>query len=290
MEHGFIKVAAMSPDLRVSDCDYNAQKIIEAIGFANKHEVKLLCFPKLCVTGATCEDLFFQSSLQDGALTAVLKIAEASADLQMVVIIGAPIILNNKLYDCEIVVYNGSVIAVVPTIGSSRQFSVPKDEDSLIMIDNRTVPFSTKLSFRATACKDFSFGFDEASNIILCPFAEFETVSAENDRRLKAQYLSHALRCGYIMSGAAAGESSTNGVFSGHQIIAENGEILSESLPFGKMMTISEIDVKKIAALRLKSPALPDDKLGCYNILELDIRISRTALTRYIPANPFVPQ
>ena len=116
MKHGFVKVAAASPKLRVADPHYNAQKIIEVVEEQAEQGTEILVFPELCLSGYTCGDLFLQKTLTDGCLEALQKIAEATEGKTMLVFVGLPVVIGNRLYNCAAGAANGKVIGMVPKV------------------------------------------------------------------------------------------------------------------------------------------------------------------------------
>ena len=314
MKHGFIKTATVSPELRVADTVYNAEKIIQAIRLANEESVSLLVFPELCVTGYTCGDLFGQRTLLEAAKKAVLKIAEATKDIPMLIFIGAPIRNNNKVYDTAIAIYDGEILGMVPkknlaNYGESyeaRQFSADECWDEVYALDEETaVPFSTKIIFYAPDIPEFTVACEigedmmalespsvahakAGANIIVNLAASAEIVGRAAKRRLAVSAASAKLVCAYLYANAGADESTTDGVFSGHSMIASNGKLLCEKKPFEMGMQTAIIDVQTLADERMKRNTYPARDTKDYAWIDFDMPVKETETPKY-PKRPFIP-
>jgi len=321
MQYGFIKTEAVSPDLRAADCRYNTEKIIEAMKAAAERGSQLVVFPELAVTGCTCGDLFLQKSLQTAAHRSLTEIMDASRDLNLVTVVGLPVASDGRLYNCAAVVCKGEVLGIVPKqhlsticgIPESRWFTPGPAEDTTITVDalDDWITFSSRIRFRLRYVSDFTLAVEIGSDvlapsapsvtqvmedgisIIACPAAWTESSGSSAARRRMIAAHSEKLVCGYVMASAGPGESSTDASFGGHCLIAENGCILAESLPFEEGLCTSEIDVQLIHAERQKNPlfggpASPgaEDRMPemlCW-IDPVDNK-----LTRSYPSDPFMP-
>lgn len=318
MKHGFIKTATVSPELRVADTVYNAEKIIEAIRLANDEDVSLLVFPELCVTGYTCGDLFGQRTLLNAALKAVKTIADATVGVPMLVFIGAPIRNNNKVYDTAIAIYDGEILGMVPkknlaNYGESyeaRQFTAWEsggyDSNSVYAFgDEVIVPFSPKLLFTAPSIPEFTVACEigedlmaheapsashakAGANIIVNLAASAEIVGRAAKRRLAVCSASEKLVCAYLYANAGCEESTTDGVFSGHSMIAQGGKILSEKKPFETGMQTAVIDVQTLADDRMKKNTYPAQDTKNYVFVPFDMPVKETETPGY-PKRPFIP-
>ena len=318
MKHGFIKTATVSPELRVADTVYNAEKIIEAIRSANEQNVSLLVFPELCVTGYTCGDLFGHRTLLNAAKKAVIAIAEATAGMPMLVFIGAPIRTNNKIYDTAIAIYDGEILGMVPkknlaNYGESyeaRQFSCSNEEGTKFypfyeLDEETTIPFSTNVIFTAPDIPEFTVACEigedlmapespsvshakAGANIIVNLAASGEIVGRAAKRRLAVTSASEKLVCAYLYANAGADESTTDGVFSGHSLIAQGGKILSEKKPFETGMQTAIIDVQTIADERMKKNTYPAQHSDDYVSVDFVMPVKETETPKY-PKRPFIP-
>ena len=314
MNYGFIKVAAATPEIRVADCAYNTEAVLSLWKEADALGCHLVAFPELVLTGSTCGDLFLHKTLLDGALAGLKKLVEESNSLNSIGIIGMPLIHQGKLYNCAVTVQKGNVLSIVPKtiLTSHRQFtSAPEQNtvysDALYAIGMEETLFGPHQVYICEGMKEFTFsvGFEEdffsplplsashamaGANIVVCLSANNEQVGRNTylHRMIEAQ--STQLTCGYVFSNIGAGESTTDYVYSGHNMIAENGEILAECKAFSTGLTISEIDVAKLVQERLNSNAFPlhkNDK-GYYTVW-FDMDAISTTLTRNIDSMPFIP-
>ena len=316
MKHGFIKTATASPELRVADTVYNAQKIIEAIQTANEQNVSLLVFPELCVTGYTCGDLFGQRTLLEAAKKAVIAITEATKGIPMLIFIGAPIRNNNKVYDTAIAISDGEILGMIPkknlaNYGESyeaRQFSCFEDKEGAryFNFDEETsLLFSTNIVFAALDTPGFTVACEigedlmalespsvahakAGANIIVNLAASAEIVGRAAKRRLAVCSASEKLVCAYLYANAGSEESTTDGVFSGHSMIAQGGKILSEKKPFETGMQTAIIDVQTIADERMKKNTYPAQDTQDYLLLPFMDFVRETETPKY-PKRPFIP-
>ncbi len=285
MKDGFIKVAACTPEIKVADVEFNVSKIIGQINECKEKGVKLAVFPELCVTGYTCQDLFFQDALLDKAMEGVVKIAIATKGLDMLVAAGCPVRAKGKLYNCAAVMKDGEIIAFVPKTHlpnynefyEARHFAPYKGGE--VLCDEFSKYFDDVMDhwcymgqriFVLDSDKNIKVGFeicedlwvsDPVSNYlakagadIICNLsASDEVIGKDAYRRQLVSNQSARLVCGYIYCSAGDGESTQDMVFSGHNLIAEDGTLLAESRLFENGITISEIDVKKLAFERRKT-------------------------------------
>ena len=313
MKDGFIKVAAAVAEIRVADCEYNANNIIKQMHRAEELGVKVLVFPELCVTAYTCADLFLQDTLLDGAEAAVERIIEASRDTDAVTMVGAPVRKDGKLYDCAVIMQRGQLLAVVPKSNipnygefyERRIFAPAPKEMGTVIYAGQEALFGTKLLLRCTNMLDLCIGAEvsedmsapeapavclasEGATVIANLAASDEIVGKAENRRLLVRSQSARLCCGYIFANAGEGESTTDLVFSGHSMIAEKGAILSESRLYTTGLTVTEIDVSRLVYERRRTSTFPQSKGDCTEI-GFELKIYETELTRSIPKHPFVP-
>ncbi|MBQ8496015.1 MAG: NAD(+) synthase [Clostridia bacterium] len=318
MKDGFLKVATATPELRVADTVYNAEQIILAIENAAKENTALLVFPELCVTGYTCGDLFGHRMLIDAAMMALEKIAEATEGKNMLTFVGAPIRHQGKIYDCAVVMFDGQFIGVVPkknlaNYGENyemRWFSVPTQED-VICLGGKWVHFGNKILFGLDVEKpEFAIGCElgedlwvpespstalakAGATIIVNLSANAEIVGRAAKRRALVSSQSAKLHAAYIYANAGSAESTTDGVFAGHSIIAENGHILSERKPFDEGMQTAVIDVVSLADMRAKKNTYPAVHNGNQRFVEyawdiVKFQFHETETPR-LPKRPFLP-
>ena len=314
MKHGFLKTAAASPEIRVADCAYNAEQIIKTMRQAAAAGVRLLVLPELCVTGYTCGDLFLQSTLIEGAERAVLKIMEDSRGLSMVTVIGAPLVRDGKLYNCGVVLLDGEILGVVPKkhlpnygeFYEKRHFTPAPDGCGEIRLGARRYPFGNKLLFSCFDMPDFCLGVEicedwwvpspPSAAHALAGATVLANISASNETIGKAAYRrelvkgqSARLVCGYVYADAGEGESTTDMVYSGHNLIAENGSLLNESQLFSSGLTVSEIDVGRMRAERRRLTNFFEEMPKEYQTVEFRLPMKECTLTRHVPEHPFIP-
>ena len=321
MRDGFVKAAAGTPKIRVADCDYNAGQIISLMKEAAAQGVKVLALPELCVTGYTCGDLFLQDALLDGAERALGRILEETEELDMLTALGMPVRYQNKLYNCAVVIQNGEILGAVPKTHipaygefyESRWFTAGELGTKLfqakgLALCGNDVPFHTKQVFCCADFPNFSVGVEicedlwavePPSNALIQAGATLIlNLSASDELAGKAAYrrqlvLSQSARlcCGYIYADAGEGESTTDMVFSGHNMIAENGAMLAERR-FATGLTVSEIDVDRLAYERRRVNTFPvgdTSPASEFHCFRFDMAPAETSLTRPVSPDPFIP-
>lgn len=313
MKYGFIKVAAATPSIRVADCEYNAAQILKTIVRARDAQAKLLVLPELCLTGYTCGDLFLQNTLLHGVFTALEEIRKATAGHDMLVAVGAPLINHQKLYNCAVVFCNGRILGVVPKTNlpnysefyEQRHFTPAPAENTTIEIGGKSYPFGTKLLFSYSRFSEFTVGFEicedlwvanppsvshaqAGATIIANLSASDETVGKSAYRRDLVTGQSARLVCGYLYADAGEGESTTDMVFAGHDLIAENGVLLEESDLFSNDLIVSEIDIMRLAEERRRMNTFVHQDAG-YEFVTFDFPCRSTELTRFVSPRPFIP-
>ena len=320
MRDGFVKVAAGTPKIRVADCDYNAGQIIALMREAAAQGVKVLALPELCVTGYTCGDLFLQPTLLDGAERALGRILEETKELDLLTALGMPVRAGGKLFNCAVVLQSGIIVAIVPKtylpnygeFYEMRWFQpcergwdetlIPQGDELAFgnygSIGQALIRFPEmpELKIGVEICEDLwasdtpSRRLAEAGATIILNLSASDEVAGKADyRRQLVTGQSARLVCGYVYADAGDGESSTDLVFSGHNMIAENGTMLAEKR-FDTGLTISEIDVQRLAYERQRLNTFPvaneAEKLYWDNA---ELTISDTTLTRPISPTPFLP-
>ena len=316
MKHGFIKTATVSPELRVADTAYNAEKIIEAIHMADAENVSLLVFPELCVTGYTCADLFLHRTLLDAAKKAADTIVKATEGIQMLIFIGAPLRRENKIYDTAIAICNGEVLGIVPKTNlanygeayEARWFAPGKAGELHDLYEwsaDTFVPFSTNILFTSEFMPEFSVGCEigedlmtvtapsenhakAGANVIVNLSASAEIVGRAAKRRLAVTSASAKYGVAYLYANAGCEESTTDGVFSGHSMIAENGKLLCEKKPFETGMQTAVIDVQTLADEKMKKNTYPEQQLQDYLCSPFFMPVKETE-TPKVPKRPFIP-
>lgn len=314
MRHGFLKIAAATPDIQVADCGYNAEQIIARIGEARAEGAKILALSELCVTAYTCQDLFLQRAMLDAAKAASEKIIAATAGSDMITIFGAPLEYQGKLYNCAIVAQQGRTLGVVPKtylpnyneFYEKRHFAAAPKETGEIKLAGKTCPFGTKLVFQCEEMNCFSFAVEICEDLwspnppsvahacagamlIVNLSASDENIGKEEYRRSLIKNQSARLVCGYVYADAGDGESTTDMVFAGHNIIAENGAVLAESPLYQNSMVLSEIDFQRLESERRRLTTFPAEQREGYTFVPFSFEIEQTQLTRKFPERPFIP-
>ena len=312
MKDGFIKCGCASIDVIVGDCEKNAKAIVEEIIKADKLCIKLLALPELCVCGYTCGDLLLHDTLLDGVEKAIEYVLKNTSKTDVVTVIGAPLRNGGKLFNCAVAIYKGEILGVVPKENipnygefyEARYFVGGCDTDFIeIEVAGRTAPFGQAV-FVNESLKEYAFGVEicedmwvanspsialteNGANIIVNISASDEVIGKAEYRKTLVTAHSGKLNCGYIYASAGEGESTTDMVFAGHNLIAESGNILEESALFENSLICTDIDVKRIAyeKRRVNTFKAAED-LG-YVYFEQDL--SQNKLTRKFSPTPFVP-
>lgn len=314
MKDGFIKTATATPKVFVADCGRNTQGIIEQMKQAAEMGVRLLCFPELCITGYTCGDLFLQPTLLEGAVHSLGEIVKASKGLNLLAAVGLPLKKGGKLYNCAVFFCNGEILGVVPKTHipnygefyEARNFTSAPAAGGTISLLGKEVPFSTKLLFACSEipeivvgceiCEDVWVASPPSGALAAAGATVIFNLSASDEFIGKAQYRrtivtaqSARLLCAYVYADAGEGESTTDLVFSGHSLIAENGVVLAESKLFENTITATEIDVKLLDYERRRISSFEAEDTG-YTTIGFSLCECETPLTRFVLKHPFVPQ
>ncbi len=315
MKYGFVKAAAATPKIRVADCNYNANQIIDFVSEAYNNGAEIVVFPELCVTGYTCSDLFLQTALLKSAENAVRKVQESSKSLDTVIVIGAPIAVMQSLYNCAVVIYKGEILGIVPKVNipnygefyEVRHFASGKDVSVYIdYADSENILLSPYQIFECADMPDFKFGIEICEDLWVASSPSVElalngatvicNLSSSDDLIGKAQYRHELVRmqsgklyCAYIYSDSGFGESTTDMVFSGHNIISENASILSESKRFTQGIIYGDIDVERLQYERRRSTTFCNTFNGKYVIKKFAMAKRAVNLERKFPKTPFVP-
>lgn len=314
MKDGFIKVAAATPKIKVGDTNYNAKQIIENVKEAASHGAKLITFPELCVTAYTCGDLFLQDALIKNALKSVFEIADATVNLDILIAVGLPLAIESKLYNAAAVIKDGDILGFVtkshlPNYSEfyeARHFNT-LDNNTTVRIGRKDYFAGSKLLFCAEHPSDFKVGIEicedlwvtnppsgylceNGASIILNLSASDEVISkAEYRRKLVTSQSARAL-CGYVYADAGDGESTTDLVFSGHNLIAENGSLLTESTLFNNGIIYSDIDINRIMLERRKMTTYTERFDNEYQKIYFSTAVNDSALERFFDPHPFVPK
>lgn len=315
MRHGFIKVAAATPNIRVADVDYNKGQIIKQMDEAAEAGAKIIVFPELCITGYTCSDLFLQDILLNSAKKALVKIAEHTKNLDALVFVGVPIAVGGELYNVAAALNHGNILgfttkSFLPNYGEfyeMRQFRPGPKKAEKILFGGKEIPFGPQLLFvenqmanlivSAEICEDvwspvppsIEAAREGATVIVNCSASD-ETIGKASYREALISGQSARLISGYIYANAGEGESTTDLVFGGHNLIAENGTILAEAKRFSNGIIYTEFDVQKIANERRKNTTFTETQEHVLPRIPFGLEQTETILTRTFPSRPFVPR
>lgn len=322
MNQGFLRTAALTPRCTVGDCQANADAIISAANHEAQNGVELAVFPELCLTGYTCGDLFAQESLIREAAVALRRIASQTASLTLVT--GLPLVFAGMRYNCAAVTSGGRVLGIVPKshipnygeFYELRHFA-PAPESTIMLpaglFDDEPVPLGRRLLFRDRQNYDAAFAVEicedvwvpsppsilhaAAGALIICNLSASNEVAGKADwRRTLVASQSGRLIAACVYADAGTGESTTDLVFSGHNLIAEYGSVLAESLPFTDANAVADIDLLKLAQERCRVNTWPGmkDQTG-YTEIQLNLlrapenSSQKSDLLRAVDPLPFVP-
>jgi NAD+ synthase (glutamine-hydrolysing) len=325
--HGFLRVAAAVPVLRVADCDFNAEQILALMAKAQRQSVAILVFPEMALTGYTCADLFHHAPLQQAALQALAQVArEMKRGLfSGLAVLGLPMAVDDQLYNCAAVLHGGQVLGVVPKsfIPNYKEFyerrwfaPAATARSRQILLADGPVPFGTDRLFAADnmegvvvgveICEDLWVPIPPSSGQALSGATILVNLSASNEVIGKANYrrqlvVNQSGRClaAYIYASCGVSESTTDLVFGGHGLIAENGILLAESRRFQhqESLLIADIDLDRLRIDRMRTNSFADAKLDTAGSPEfhrvffsLDLPAQPKRLLREVEAHPFVPR
>jgi len=319
MKHGFVRVAAAVPELKVGACSYNTGKISEMIREAENAGVEIIVFPELSITAYTCADLFQQDRLLRSALDGLEKIARLTGDMKIVVIAGLPLLLDNQLFDCAAVIQGGEILGVIPKtyipgyseFYEERWFASARNAQSdHIELLGRKVPFGTDLlfvsqdsgaaCFGVEICEDLWIPVPPSSYLAAAGAAVIFNLSASNEVIGKTEYRRDLVRmqsgrciAGYVYASSGVHESTTDVVFGGHAPIAENGGVLCESERFRRdsHMIMTELDIQRLMNNRIKNTSYMDG-VSRQSFRKIPFTLYRNddlKLTRHVDPHPFIP-
>lgn len=316
MKQGFVKVAAATPDIRVADISYNTEQICKLIDETVANGAKIVVFPELCVTGYTCGDLFFQDILLERSKEALNEIAEYTKDKDALVFVGVPLAINGKLYNVAAALNRGKIIGLVtktflPNYSEfyeMRTFQAGPEEARVILYEGEQVAFGPQILFKAKnmeglivsaeICEDVwspippsIMAATAGATILVNCSASSETYGKDGYRTSLISGQSARMIAGYVYANAGAGESTTDLVFGGHNIIAENGMVLKESRRYINDVIYSEIDVHRLLNERRKNTTF-QQMSGKHFLVTVPFEIEKeeTELTRSISQMPFIPE
>lgn len=316
MKDGFIKVAAATPKIKVADPAYNTEEILKIIDETEKNGASILVFSELTISGYTCGDLFLQQPLLTECKNQLLRIVKATENKSMLVVVGCPIVIKQKLYNCAVVISDGSILGIVPKTHlpnysefyELRHFTSGEglEEDLWFGEEFGYVNVAVNQLFKCKEipelvvaceiCEDLwvplppsTYHAMAGATVICNPSASVETTTKESYRRSLISNQSARLLAAYIYADAGEGESTQDVVYSGHHLICENGSVLAEAKRFTNEIIYADIDVQKLAAERRKMTSFPGGQTDDYFEQEFSLEVKENKITRTFPKAPFVP-
>lgn len=319
MKNGFIKVAAVTPKIKVADTEYNAEAVCERIAECYTHGAKVIVFPELCLTGYTCGDLFLQGFLLKKALEALHRVAEATVGMDALVFVGLPVEKDGRLYNVAAAVQNGKVLGMIPKKNiptyaefyEGRYFTPGNGPVEEYMAEeseseSHCIPFGSDLLFECIDMPGLMVGCEicedlwaanppatvhalKGATLIVNLSASNETVGKDSYRELLVRSASARMICGYVYASAGEGESTQDVVFSGHNLIAENGTLLSQTKRFGHSVCYADVDIDRMMTERRRMGTFGSVPDAPYRVVRFRMEQTLTKLERSFDSMPFVP-
>jgi len=322
--NGYVRTGAACPEIKVADPFYNANEIIRIIKNADSEKIQLLAFPELSISGYTCQDLFLQSHLIKSCENALSRVLEKTVNINMIVALGMPVKVNDKLFNCAVVIHQGRILGVVPKIyiPNSKEFyekrwfvSGKNITHMEITLSGQKTVFgsvlfktgSPEVIFGVEICEDLWAAIPPSSFMGICGAKIILNLSASNELVGKSRYRKNLILmqsakciCGYVYASSGVHESTTDIVFSGETLIAENGISLSEGKRFSRdsVLIFSDIDVSKLSHDRVANANYSDSYENLqgykiYNTVDIDCKLNipdyNLLLQREISKTPFIP-
>ncbi len=314
MKDGFVACGTLTPTIKVADTTFNVASIKKAMDKGIQEHLALLVLPELAVTGYTSADLFLQRTLQEAAKAAVGDLVTYSKGHDMVVVVGSPLVFFGNLYNCAVVIQDGKILGVVPKrhvpnyqeFYELRWFHLPSDDVREVTLAGQNTLFGTRLLFSCRDIPEFVLGVEvcedlwvpespsadmalSGATVIANCSASDELVGKKEFRRSLVSVQSAKLVCAYVYCNAGPGESTTDLVFCGHNLIYENGRQLGEQFLADDELLRTEIDVQRLASERMRMHTFGESRYTYTSVAFSLKHIHETTLTRYIDKAPFVP-
>ena len=318
MKDGFLRVASATPQIKVADCEKNADAVISMAKEAAGKGASLVVFPELCITGYTCHDLFLQKSLLTAAEKALERIIDETSQLDAVILAGLPVRAGAALYNCAAVLLKGRILGLVPKLfipnysefyevrhfTSGRNLRSSKGSDIKLNLCGQTVSVDTETVFLCASMPEFRLGIElcedlwtpeppsgklalGGASVIANLSASDEVIGKTEYRRMLVKSTSARLISAYVYSSAGLGESTQDLVFSGHNLICENGALLAESKRFGTGIIYADIDLQKLESERVRANTY--EGTNDLRTVSFDLSVKKLELDRNISRTPFVP-
>ncbi len=314
MRQGFVKVAAITPKIKVAEPQYNAEQIKERLLEAYEKGAKVIVFPELCLTGYTCCDLFLQELLLKEALRQLMGLAAFTAGHDSLVFVGLPFEKDGKLYNVAAAIQDGVILGMVPKMHipvyaefyEGRYFAAGQEDVTTVSVGGEEVPFGCNILFETEAvkgllvaceiCEDFWVPNPPATahalagaTLIVNLSASNETVGKDAYREMLVKSSSARLLAGYVYASAGEGESTQDLVFGGHNIIAENGVVLSQAKRFSCESVYADIDIFRLRTERRRMSTFGQKADKEYVVVPFALKQEETRLERTFNRMPFVP-
>lgn len=315
MKHGYVKVAAATPKIVVADPKENAKRILAQIKEAEKEDAKLIVFPELCISGYTCGDLFWQESVLEESKKQLLWLVKETKQTDAMIWLGLPFTVQGKLYNVAAAICKGKILGLVPKrhipnyneFYEARYFTPGMQiPEKVTIADGVDAWMGTNLIFTCTELPELTVAAEicediwtpqppsiahalAGAQVIVNLSASDETTGKDVYRKNLVEGQSARLICGYIYASAGDGESTQDVVYSGHNLIAENGTMLAESKRFTNETIYTELDVKRLSAERRRMSTFVSSTKEDYQYLPFSLDVTETKLTRFVDPAPFVP-
>ena len=319
MKYGFVNVAAAVPTVKVADVEYNVQQIESIIAQAEGRGIEVIVFPELCLTGYTCQDLFREQILLDRAEEAVIMLLDFTRKLDIVSVVGTPLIINGLLYNCAVIIQGGSIMGIVPKtylpnygeFYEKRWFASAQDLNPAdIFFAGSTIHVSAEpqlfvtgdgMKFGVEICEDVWAPIPPSNNLALAGADIIFNLSASDELIGKHAYLKSLLAqqsartiSGYVYASSGFGESTQDVVYGGNAMLFENGKLLVEGDRFSLQPQIQmcQIDIEKLRAERRENTTFINAQRGAHAIETALKHITPRdfVLTRDIDPHPFIPK
>ncbi len=318
-DHGFLRVGVATPDLEIGNVDFNLAEICRIAQQAKQQQCQLLLFPELCLTGYTCADLFYQHSLQQRVETALLELADFSAAEELTLVIGAPLSVSGRLFNCATLISHGKICGLVPKtyLPNSGEFyeqrwfsSATERTCEYVQLGDYEIPFGTDLLFQPDGFSDALIGIEicedawsvvppsgaqalAGATLLLNLSASPEILGKQAYRRTLVSSLSARCLAAYAYASAGPNESSTDLVFSGHSLIAENGQVLAETerFQFDSQLALADIDLQRLTGERQRNSSF-SCVVGAEEFRVESFQLSLATveeILRPVSRTPFVP-
>ena len=311
MNYGFVKTAAVTPKIKVADVVYNGMEIEKLMREASQY-ADLIVFPELCLTGATCGDVFKQELLLNRAKEELMRLVEVSKELSGLMVVGLPWEVRGKLYNAAAVFEHGGLLGIVPKtyFKDAGNFTAGKAGYEYIDVDGEMIPFGTSLLFTCENNKNFTVAVEIGEDLwapnpkstshgmmgatVIAGLAACDEGTGKSAyRRQLISNQSARLHCGYVYANAGEGESTTDFVFSGNNLLVENGVVLSEAFPYETGILCTDMDVERLVGERRRNPLFAVGNPVDADYLEVDFAMEEAKVlvtTRTIDPSPFVPK